>query len=303
MYKYNVTSILCLLLIAALSVTGCKAFTGNGGNDDELPSASTTVTTTEDNTKNDIENTDFEKNDVSDLIAILHAGGGADDLSYINAQETFLYYYELGYRYFEYDLKLSSDGRLIGTHDGEGLDVCDFSDITYDEFKTLRLSNGYTPVNEEWLMDTIINYPDVRIVVDAKMPTTEEDVLVLQRLEKLEKIYDCDISANIIPEVFSVDMWNILKETTTFDKYFYSRYKVCYSVSDMLDYFGDDERIWGIAMSMYIDSDIRSQIYKLKNAGKKIFIFTAYDTDDVYEIIDIGGDGLYVDYPDIIPIK
>lgn len=300
---HNVVFVLCLILIAALTVTGCGIFVNSDSNDDGTPDTVTTAATTENNTENDIEKTDFEKTDISDLIVILHAGGGAEELSYINAQETFLYYYELGYRYFEYDLRLSSDGRIIGTHDGEGLEPCDLSNITYEEFKALKLSNGYTPVNEEWLMDTIINYPDVRIVVDAKMPTIEEDALVLERLEELERIYDRDISANIIPEVFSIEMWDILKEGTTFDKYFYSRYKACYAVDVILDYFGDDERIWGVAMSTYVDSDIRSQIYKLKNAGKKIFVFTAYEADDVYDIIDMGGDGLYVDYPDIIPIK
>lgn len=246
-----------------------------------------------------------DKTDVSDLTIILHAGGSVDGLSYMNAQETFLYYYNMGYRYFEYDLKLSSDGRLIGTHAGENIDTSAFSSLstlTYEEFKQIRLSNGYTPVNEEWLMDIIMTYPDVRIVVDAKGDTIEEDSLIVQRFEVLENIYNFDLSANIIPEVFSIEMWDMLKNTTTYDKYFFSHYKVYYTVDTMLEYFSDS-RIWGVALPTWSDADIRSGIYKLKRAGKKIFIFTAYSEDDILDIIDMGGDGLYIDDIGILNTK
>lgn len=241
----------------------------------------------------------INSNNNDELIIILHAGGGIDGYSYMNSQETFLYYYNNGYRYFEYDLKLSSDGRLIGTHAGENIEsseIVNFDDVTYDEFKKLRLVNGYTPVNEEWLMDTIINYPDIKIVVDAKSNTIEEDAAVVQRFEQLEKIYNYDVSANIIPEVFSLEMWNILKKTTTFYKYLFSHYKVYYNVDMILDYFIDD-RIWGISIPVWSDSDFCSQIYRLKQANKKIFVFTAYNNDDFSSIINMGGDGLYVDEP------
>lgn len=243
--------------------------------------------------------------DNNDLIVILHAGGGINGYSYMNSQETFLYYYNMGYKYFEYDLKLSSDGRLIGTHAGENIDSSEslnFDSITYEEFKQIKLNNGYTPVNEEWLMDIIINYPDIKIVVDAKANTIEEDAIIIQRFEQLEKIYNYDLSSNIIPEVFSLEMWNILKETTTFDKYLFSHYKVYYNVNMIIDYFYD-ERIWGISIPIWSDSDFRSQIYRLKEMNKKIFVFTAYNNEDVLDIINMGGDGLYVDDPLILKNK
>lgn len=243
--------------------------------------------------------------DNNDLIVILHAGGGINGYSYMNSQETFLYYYNMGYKYFEYDLKLSSDGRLIGTHAGENIDSSEslnFDSITYEEFKQIKLNNGYTPVNEEWLMDIIINYPDIKIVVDAKANTIEEDAIIIQRFEQLEKIYNYDLSSNIIPEVFSLEMWNILKETTTFDKYLFSHYKVYYNVDMIIEYF-QDERIWGISIPIWSDSDFRSQVYRLKEMNKKIFVFTAYNNEDVLDIINMGGDGLYVDDPLIVKNK
>lgn len=230
-----------------------------------------------------------------DFVAILHAGGGAGGITCLNAQESFEQYYDMGFRYFEYDLQLSSDGRLIGTHWGDHLDGY-YEGITYDDFCEMTLTNGDTPVNERWLMETIMAHPDVVIVVDAKMPTTEEDALVLQRLEELESIYDYDLSANIIPEVFSVEMWDILKETTSFDHYLFSHYKVYYSVDYILEQF-DDDRIWGVAMDVNSDSYFLRDLYRLTDAGLNIYFFTATTKEEVQWAIAKGAAGVYIDEP------
>jgi glycerophosphoryl diester phosphodiesterase len=263
-----------------------------------MPQAKHTIPTGTTGTTGTTASTAFTAKSPEELTVILHAGGSAGELTYLNAQETFEYYYNLGYRYFEYDLKLSSDGRIIATHEWEYLTVANPENITYEEFKALRLENGYTPVNEEWLMETIKNHPDVNIVVDAKMDSTEGDAAVLARLEELEGIYGIDISPNIIPEVFSKEMWDIVKETTTFDRYLFSHYKVYYTVDTMLEYFSD-ERIWGFALPMYKDGEIRSQLYKAKEK-KQIFVFTPQNEEDVLDAAAMGADGVYLDFISLI---
>lgn len=240
----------------------------------------------------------------SSPIVILHAGGGYDGLTYLNAQETFNIYYQQGYRYFEYDVKLSSDGKIIGSHAGEHLGYATPEDLTYEEFKKLKLSNGLTPCNEEWLVQTMISHPDVKIIVDAKMNTTQGDIAVIQRFEQLEGFYDLDyndFSSSIIPEVFSLEMWNELKKTTTFEKYLFSHYKVYYSIDEMLEYFNDN-RIFGISLPLWSDNYICSNIYKLKQAEKKIFIFTPTNKEEVNKAYSLDIDGLYVDFPNIVQI-
>ncbi len=231
------------------------------------------------------------------LTVILHAGGGKEGLTYLNATETFYEYYEAGYRYFEYDLMLSSDGRIIGSHGGEHLGGADPEDITYAEFKGLTLTNGLTPVTEEWLVEIIRNYPDVKIVVDAKMPTTEGDAAVLIRLCELEAVYGTDISKSIIPEVFSLEMWELIKDKTDFYGYFYSQYKVYYNTQMILDYFGSEERIIGVCFPDYVDSDLRAGFSLLKEAGKEIYIFTCDDKKELEYIKEIGASGYYADFP------
>ena len=228
-------------------------------------------------------------------INILHAGGGENSNVYLNAQETFEGYYSKGCRYFEYDLKLSSDGRIIGSHAGEHLPNVNFQTITYAEFKELKLDNQMTPVNEEWLMETIISHPDVKIIVDAKMPTQVEDDKVLQRIEYLESVYNYDVSANIIPEVFSLEMWEILKETTSFNSYIFSHYKVYYSVDYVMENFSDS-RIIAIAMSVNCDSYYRKNLVKFKQEGWKIFMWDIHSSEDINRAQKLGANGVYVDF-------
>ena len=237
-----------------------------------------------------------------ELTPILHAGGALDGMTYLNAQESFSFYYAQGYRYFEYDLSLSADGRLIGTHAGEHLGGLDPLAMTYAQFKQLQLDHGFTPINEEWLIDTLRQYPDAKIVVDAKMPTTEQDAEVLLRLEALQDIYGIDLSANIIPEVFSIEMWEILKDNTTFDKYVFSHYKVNYGADTILEHFSD-RRICGIALPLDSSPDLTEQLWRLQEAGKEIWVFTCLDEQDLSLALSIGADHVYVDSPEILPHK
>ena len=233
-----------------------------------------------------------------DKTLIMHGGGGAGEYTYLNSQETFEYYYKKGLRYFEYDLKLSIDNRLIATHGGEYLPPYDYNNILYDDFIKLELSNSFTPVNEDWLIDTIKKYPDVKFVIDAKMNTTVDDARVLQRFEELETIHNIDLSDNIIPEVFDLDMWNILKDTTSFNEYFYSQYKHYYTVIDIIHYFSD-ERISSYCFDK--TANFTKEDYDvLKRNNKKINFFTINTKEDEEQARYLGVDGYYIDFLDIL---
>ena len=210
----------------------------------------------------------------NEMIFILHAGGGLDGMIYLNCQEAFYKYYEMGYRYFEYDLKLSVDGRIIASHEDEYFNGNTY-EMTYEEFKNSKINNEYNPVYEEWLFEILNKYNDVIIIVDSKMETEEDDVNLLTYFWNLQEEYDCDIKDRIIPEIFSKEMWEIVKKTTGFSKNIYSQYKKYYTVDQMLKYFADD-RIYGIAVSTYIDSDIKSNLHKVKLCGKKMYFNTLF---------------------------
>ena len=235
-----------------------------------------------------------------DLTAIMHAGGGWDDKVLLNCQETFYTYYQLGFRYFEYDFKLSSDGKIISTHSWEHLSS-GYDGISYEEFTSLTLDGGYTPVNEEWLINMLKTYPDVTVIADAKMETTLLDAEVIKRLYNIGEENSIDLSNRIIPEVFSIEMWQAIKNTTNFNNHLFSRYKEYYDIQTVIDNFPTDKFI-GIALDYsYLDGYYKDSIPLLQQTGYRIFMFGIHSEKDTLGALDIGADTVYVDFNSQLP--
>ena len=237
---------------------------------------------------------------VDRLTTILHAGGELEGKKLLNCQEAFYRYYDMGFRYFEYDLKLSSDGRLIGTHSWEHLSD-GYDGMSYEAFCALRLEGGYTPVNEDWLVEMLRKYPDVTVIVDAKMETTLEDAAVIKRLNELQTIHGIDLSERIISEVFSVEMWQALDGQVTFKHFLFSRYKEYYDVGTVVDNFPVGKFI-GVALPYdYLDDYYKRNIAYFQERGYRIFMFGINSAEDVTGTSAIGADTVYIDGEYMLP--
>lgn len=233
---------------------------------------------------------------VQDMTVILHAGGQLEDKRLLNCQEAFYTYYDLGYRYFEYDLKLSCDGKLMATHSWEHLEG-GYDGMTYADFCALRLDGGYTPVNEDWLVEMLRSYPDVTVIVDAKMDTPQQDAAVLRRLHDLQEIHGIDLSERIIGEVFSVQMWQELENQVSFTRFLFSRYKEYYDVKTVAESFPAGKFI-GIALPYdYLDGYYQEHIAWFQQQGYRIFMFGIQSAEDAAGASALGADAVYLDLP------
>lgn len=248
-----------------------------------------------DNTDLDLKITPAEQ-----IGVILHAGGELEDKKLLNCQEAFYVYYEMGYRLFEYDLKLSSDGKLIATHSWEHLEN-GYDGISYQDFTALKLDGDYTPANEEWLIEILIQYPDIKLIIDAKMATTLLDAKVIKRVNELQTIYNIDLSERIIPEIFSIEMWEAIKEEVSFNNYLFSRYKEYYPVDTVVSSFPTDKFI-GIALPYTgLDEYYKRNIAYFQELGYKIFMFGINSREDVLGALEIGADTVYIDNMSMLP--
>ena len=163
---------------------------------------------------------------------VAHAGGAMPNINgkmvkYLNCIEAFYHYYNQGTRMFEYDLCLSSDGKLIGSHHYEHLPEYNANNkILYSEYEDYKLAGLYTGITEETLLELIQTYEDCIFIIDTK---EKKPIDVYDRLLKVSNQKDIEIKNNVMPLVFSEQMLNDLKERCDFQNYMLTTYKNRYS--------------------------------------------------------------------------
>lgn len=104
-------------------------------------------------------------------IPIVHRGAAhTDDASVVeNTDAAFRRAYELGFRYFETDVRVSSDGVLVACHDHSLLRVAgqrvSIADVAWAELSQVRVGDQPLPR----LVDLLDQYPDVSFNIDPKV--------------------------------------------------------------------------------------------------------------------------------------
>ena len=113
---------------------------------------------------------------------IMHAGGGVfvvndegvwDRINYTNSRQALDYWYERGHRFFELDILLTSDGRLILLHDQLELqkyfdDTKDLATLTHAEFMGYRMGHGLRQMDLTSLVDWLVARPDAFVITDVR---------------------------------------------------------------------------------------------------------------------------------------
>ena len=103
---------------------------------------------------------------------IAHAGGSIDGIQYTNSSEAFIKAIDDGYRFIEFDLRLSLDGHYFGAHY-----IDDFNNNTGHPYQWLipptvsqirerKILNRYTPLLLADIDEILDKYPHVMIDID-----------------------------------------------------------------------------------------------------------------------------------------
>lgn len=107
-----------------------------------------------------------------------------------NTLPAFRHAVELGYRYLETDVQLTSDGHLAAFHDDDLLRTCGrvgrISEMTWAELSTVKV-DGREPIPR--LADLLEEFPDSMINIDAKSDATVEPLVsLLRRTNSLSRV-------------------------------------------------------------------------------------------------------------------
>jgi glycerophosphoryl diester phosphodiesterase len=113
-------------------------------------------------------------------IACAHRGGAVDGLE--NSLAAFGRAWELGYRWFETDARLTSDGVLVAMHDPTLDRVTDrggaVAELPWREVRAARIA-GREPV--PLIEDVLSGWPEARVVIELKADDVVDPVIELVR--------------------------------------------------------------------------------------------------------------------------
>lgn len=140
-----------------------------------------------------------KNNDIFQLQNLVaHAGGGIENLNFLNSLETLKLSYGKGFRFIELDFEWTSDGHLVLIHDWRKsvLELFNAWPRRYSikEFKNLKMINKMTNLSLDDLISWIKQYPDVFIITDVKHDN-------IRALTKIRKEFPESVR-NFIPQIY-----------------------------------------------------------------------------------------------------
>ncbi len=120
-------------------------------------------------------------------IAVAHRGGSAEATE--NTMAAFTAAVNMGYRYLETDVHLSSDGVLVVYHDKSLQRLCgrniDIHKLAWRDLKTLRVMGEHSIPRFEEVLEA---WPEIKIAVDPKhYAATAPLVAALQKANAIER--------------------------------------------------------------------------------------------------------------------
>ncbi len=121
-------------------------------------------------------------------IAFAHRGGAGDAPE--NTMPAFEQAVQLGFRYVETDVHVTSDGVLVAFHDEDLQRTCDrpglIRDLPWSEVRAVRV-DGRAPI--PLLEDLLGTWPDLRVNIDCKSDgAVEALVAALRRCDALDRV-------------------------------------------------------------------------------------------------------------------
>ena len=246
------------------------------------------------------------KKEFSEHNIITHAMGEIEGNIYTNSKEAFISNYKKGARVFEVDLVETLDGHIVARHDWnnklyETLNQ-DYAPeeenkpLTYEQFKSLKIHNKYTPIDFEDILDLMSKYKDIYIVTDTKSGYPEDAKRVFDKMIKMINEKDSSLIERLVPQIYSQAMYPAIKELYDFNNVLYTLYMDLSEDEQVLN-FVLENNIAGVVMSEGRYS--KDLIKSLNDNNVKSYIHTINDPKVANNYIKSGIFGIYTDYPEI----
>lgn len=236
---------------------------------------------------------------------VAHAMGGIEGLTYTNTYDAFLVNYDQGFRVFEVDLLLSSEGRLVARHEwGESFTrqlgqedelAADRQGavLSYAEFKAAKIQGVYEPLDWDDVLELMEQYPDVYIVTDTKQSSPDEIQQIFTQIVDEAKAKDPELLKRVVPQIYNREMLEPVQSIYPFDSVIFTLYQT-HDTDDEVVAFAADKHLAAVTMS---DTRANAQlIQELNRIGVLSYIHTINDLKTIAKFKRMGAYGFYTDF-------
>lgn len=224
---------------------------------------------------------------------IAHAFGGIDGKTYTNSLEAFETNYRKGFRLFEADLVLTSDGYMVAKHGWD--DNPERKPLTLQQFKSTQIPGGYTPMDFEQIAHLMNTYKDVYLITDTKAFDTVTVKKQFKIIVDTARKVNPAILDRIIPQIYNEEMLPAVLELYKFESVIYTLYQTNASDEQVIE-FATKNRIGVITMSNERYS--KEFVDNLAAHGIYSYVHTINDISRITELLEEGVQGFYTDFVD-----
>jgi len=160
-----------------------------------------------------------EQSVLHDLPVVVHGLGFIEGHYVTNSLDALLVNYKRGFRVFEIDLNMTSDGHLVARHDwtpghyqylGQAYPPV-AGPIPFETFMSLKIHGKYKPASWEDILKVMKEHPDLYVITDTKERGKDQVRRTFSYLVKAAKKVDPNILDRIIPQIYDPAMLSYIQ--------------------------------------------------------------------------------------------
>ncbi len=219
---------------------------------------------------------------------IAHACGQIDKLVYSNSKEALNNSYKHGFRFIEFDISQTKDGKFILLHDFEETRYKLFGKkgkCNFSEFMSDKMIGGYQQLSLDDIIAWFEDHNDCYIVTDSK----DADIIELCQyiLKKSPKLKD-----NLIIQIYSFAEYQHIK-SLGISKIIFATYKTEATNNEIIDFLKNNA-CYAVSMSLEKAKNGFANAIK-ENMDLWVLAFTLNQENLISDYKKIGVDGFFTD--------